>query len=179
MGRNITTVSWKHQCYSLTIFWWCHLGCKFSESGHVRHSVVSDSAIPPGSSGHGISRILEWVSIPFSRGSSRPRDWTQVSCLAGKSFTIWATREACNLSALTFGRDGWNFPLDADKHVAVEMWSRKLEFVSVWVLLPFCKAIPWVCPQLLLLVILSLHCYLCILETTSIPAASWVWSQSS
>ena len=44
----------------------------------------------PGSSIHGISqaRILEWVSISFSRGSSEPRDWTCVSCLAGRSFII-------------------------------------------------------------------------------------------
>ena len=36
---------------------------------------------PPGSSVHGVlrARILEWVAIPFSRGSSRPRDWTRVS----------------------------------------------------------------------------------------------------
>ena len=35
-------------------------------------------------------RILEWVAIPF-RGSSWSRDWTQVSCTAGRFFTIWAT----------------------------------------------------------------------------------------
>ena len=51
---------------------------------------------PPGSSVHGIlqARILEWVDIPFSRGSSQPRDQTWVSCIAGRFFTIWATREA-------------------------------------------------------------------------------------
>ena len=51
----------------------------------------------PGSSIHGIlqARILEWVAISFSMGSSWPRDWTQVSCIAGRSFTLWATREAC------------------------------------------------------------------------------------
>ena len=38
--------------------------------------------------------ILEWVAIPFSRGSSWPRDWTKVSCIPGRSFSIWATREA-------------------------------------------------------------------------------------
>ena len=38
--------------------------------------------------------ILEWVAIPFSRESSWPRDWIYVSCIAGKFFTIWATREA-------------------------------------------------------------------------------------
>ena len=50
---------------------------------------------PPGSSVHGIlqARILEWVAIPFSRGSSQPRDQTQVFCIAGRFFTIWATKE--------------------------------------------------------------------------------------
>ena len=49
-----------------------------------------------GSSVHEIlqARILEWVAIPFSRGSSRPRDQTQFSCIAGRFFIIWATREA-------------------------------------------------------------------------------------
>ena len=37
---------------------------------------------------------LEWVAFPFSRGSSQPRDQTQVSCIAGGFFTSWATREA-------------------------------------------------------------------------------------
>ena len=51
---------------------------------------------PPGSSVHGIlwARILEWVAIPFSRRSSQFRDQTWVSCIAGRFFTIWATREA-------------------------------------------------------------------------------------
>ena len=39
------------------------------------------------------ARILEWVAMPSSRGSSQPRDRTQVSCIAGRFFTIWATRE--------------------------------------------------------------------------------------
>ena len=49
---------------------------------------------PPGSSVHEIpqARILEWVAIPFSRGFSQPRDRTQVSCIAGRFFTIWATQ---------------------------------------------------------------------------------------
>ena len=51
---------------------------------------------PPGSSVHGISqaRILEWVAIPFSRGSSRPWDQTQVSRIAGRFFTVWAPRKS-------------------------------------------------------------------------------------
>ena len=50
----------------------------------------------PGSSVHGIfqARILYCIAIPFSRGSSQSRDQTQVSCIAGGFFTIWATMEA-------------------------------------------------------------------------------------
>ena len=68
-------------------------------------SVMSDflwpmDCSPPGSSIHGIfqARILEWVAIYFSRGSSRPRDETRVSHIAGRHFNVWATREAlmCN-----------------------------------------------------------------------------------
>ena len=66
----------------------------------VNHSGVSDSLRPhkPGSSVHGIlqSRIVEWVAIPFSRGSSKPWDWTQVSCIAGRFFASWATRVEIN-----------------------------------------------------------------------------------
>ena len=42
-------------------------------------------------------RILEWIALPFSRRSSQPRDRTQVSCIVGKFFTSWATREAQGL----------------------------------------------------------------------------------
>ena len=53
-----------------------------------------------GSSIHGIlqARILEWVAISFSRGSSQPRDRTQVSHIAGRRFNLWATREAPHAS---------------------------------------------------------------------------------
>ena len=49
----------------------------------------------PSSSVHGIfqARILEWVAISFSRRSSWPRNWTQVSCVVGRHFMAWATRE--------------------------------------------------------------------------------------
>ena len=54
--------------------------------------------ILPGSLVHGIlhARILEWVAISFSRESSRHRDQTQVSCVTGRFFTNWATRETCS-----------------------------------------------------------------------------------
>ena len=74
---------------------------KKNRSESVSPSAVSDSSDPmnctlPGSFVCGIfqARILEWVAIPFSRGSSWPRDWTWVSCIAGRFFTIWDTREA-------------------------------------------------------------------------------------
>ena len=40
------------------------------------------------------SRQEYWSGLPFSRESSPPRDWAQVSCIAGRCFTVWATREA-------------------------------------------------------------------------------------
>ena len=57
---------------------------------------------------HGIPQvtILEWVAFSFSRGSSQPRDRTQVSCIAGGFFINWATREAhwtC-ISSVQFSR---------------------------------------------------------------------------
>ena len=62
---------------------------------------------PWGFSVHGIlqARILEWIAIPFSRGSSWPRDRTWVSRFAGRFFTIWATGKF-------FGwLEPWSFPL--------------------------------------------------------------------
>ena len=70
----------------------------------------------PGSSVHGIlqARILEWVAIPFFRGSSWPRDRTQVSCTAGRFFTAWATREDRLLLYICLNQQdgqGWAWPL--------------------------------------------------------------------
>ena len=70
---------------------------------------------PPGSSVHGIlqARILEWVAISFSRGSSQPRDQTQISCTAGRFLTIWATREAFICKVLiNSGERLWGIYLD-------------------------------------------------------------------
>ena len=84
----------------------------------VSHSVVSDSwhpmdCSPPGSSVHGISqaRILEWVAISFSRGSSWSRDRSQVSCIAGRFFTVWTTGEAYNCLPVHKRREGKSQPL--------------------------------------------------------------------
>ena len=69
------------------------------------HQVVFDSCDSmdsslPGSTVCGIlqARILEWVAISFSRGSSWPRDQTQVSCIAGRLFIDWDTRKYKALS---------------------------------------------------------------------------------
>ena len=81
--------------------WEAHLLLK---SERVRHSFMSDSATPwtivhqaPLSMELILQDgTLEWVAIYYSRGSSWPRDWTHVSyisCIAGRFFTIWATRE--------------------------------------------------------------------------------------
>ena len=64
----------------------------------------------PGSSLHGTLQVrrLEWVAIPFSRGSFWTRDWTQVSRTAGGFFTISATWEALG--------DDWTFPICSCPH---------------------------------------------------------------
>ena len=76
------------------------------ESESVSHSVVSDfmDYSLSGSSVYGIlqARILEWVAILFSRGSSRPRDRTQLSYTTDIFFTVWATREAHSYPYLCF-----------------------------------------------------------------------------
>ena len=77
----------------------------FPKQRNIIHSEVTQSCLTlcdpidcslPGFSIHGIlqARILEWVTISFSRGSSRPRDRTWVFCIGGRLFNLWATREA-------------------------------------------------------------------------------------
>ena len=71
--------SWqKKMCYSLS---------------HIQPLWDPVDCSPLRSSVHGIpqARILEWIAITFSRGSSQPRDRTWISCIAGRFFTIWAT----------------------------------------------------------------------------------------
>ena len=70
---------------------------------------------PPGSSLHGIfqARVLEWIAISFSKGSSWTRDRTWVSCIAGWCFTSWATRES--------PKEQWKWK-----------WSHVLLFATPW-----------------------------------------------
>ena len=90
----------------------------------------------PDSSVHG---ILQAVVISFSRGSSWPRDWTQVSCIAGRLFTIWATREAhystfiwldlsgaLRIGTLCLKSPHWEFLSKLPKHLNSERLSSQM-----------------------------------------------------
>ena len=54
-------------------------------------------------------KILEWVAVPLSRASSQPRGQTQVSCIVGGFFTIWATREAHDKPRQCITKQGHHF----------------------------------------------------------------------
>ena len=86
---------------------------------------------PPGSSVHGIfqARVLEWVAISFSRGSSQPRDRTQVSRIAGRHFTVWATRKPGRGSiTVTKTRPGTN--CGSDHELLIAKFRLKLKKVG-------------------------------------------------
>ena len=85
---------------------WVAQSCPTLGGFSPTRSIAMDYS-PPDSLVHGIlqARILEWVAIPFSRGSSQPRGRTpQVSGTAGRFFTNWATREAQSAIPETVGR---------------------------------------------------------------------------
>ena len=87
--------------FTALLYWLRH----WSESESASLWVMSDCS-PPGSSIHGIlqARILEYIAIPCSRGSSQTRYLTRVSCLTSRHFTIWATREIILRYLLLFSR---------------------------------------------------------------------------
>ena len=64
-------------CYLLSRVWLCN-PTDYNLSGFSVHGILQ-------------ARILEWIAIPFSRGTSQPRGRTLVSCIAGRFFTVWAT----------------------------------------------------------------------------------------
>ena len=92
----------------------------------MSNSCDSMDCSPPGSSAHGIlqARMLEWVAISFSRGSSQPRDRTLVSCIGRQILYCWAIREAPILQLSSF--IAWNSSLkggEAESHIAY--WNQK------------------------------------------------------
>ena len=118
---------WPWNCVSLlqTIKW----------KVRVSHSVVSSSSqsmdcSPPSFSVHGIlqARIVEWVANPFARGSSQPRNQTQVSYIERRFSTIWATREAA--------QESWRCQL-MENAVGSEWLHSKLKYISVL------QGLPW------------------------------------
>ena len=98
---------------------------------------------PSDFSAHGVfqARILEYISVPFPKGSSSPRYQTQISCIVGRFFTIWTTREAhqCNHkdtykrktseseNRCDYRNKGWNDVLWRKKEEAM---SQRMKVVS-------------------------------------------------
>ena len=71
--------------------------CMYAQLFHLCPTLCDPmDCSPPSSSVHGIlqARILEWVALPFSRGSCWPRYWTGASCVADGFLTDWVTRTA-------------------------------------------------------------------------------------
>ena len=91
MIYNIVLVSGIYQSYSVT-----HINSENEATQSCLSLCNLMDCTLPGSSIYGIfqTRVLEWVVISFSKGSSQPRDRTWVSLIAGSHFTIWAAREA-------------------------------------------------------------------------------------
>ena len=98
---------------------------------------------PPGSSDNGIlqTRILEWVAIFFSRGSSWSKDQTQVSCTASRLFTIRATRKDPGLITFNFkfflatlsGISQWKLHCELIMHQLTNIyWFWKAYFSALW-----------------------------------------------
>ena len=86
----------------------------------------------PGSSIHGIfqARVLEWVAISFSRGSSWARDRTQVSCIVGRCFTVWATNILKSRHYFANKRPSRQSCGFSSSHV----WMWELDYKESWVL---------------------------------------------
>ena len=136
--KEIDTQIPVHVCSSRTT--WCPEGeLKWSEVSllsRVRFCNPMDCS-PSRSSIHGIlqARILEWVVISFSRRTSWPRDRTQVSHIAGRRFTLWATREGAG----QLGELGGQFSLHGNwrKEPSVSR-QKKLDKNSALTLSPIC-----------------------------------------
>ena len=88
---------------------------------------------------HGIlqTRLMEWVAFPFSRGSSQPWNRTQISCIAGKVFTSWATKEA---------QEYWSGSLSFLQQIFPTQESNQGLLPCMWLLyqLSF-QGSPWTC----------------------------------
>ena len=96
----------------------------------------------PGFSIHGIlqARILEWITISFSRGSFRPRDQTRVSHIGGRCFNLWATREAYRV-LLHLILNFLMLDFATTSNIAKDLYSMRntpLQRVTVYEVIPKC-----------------------------------------
>ena len=88
----------------------------------------------------GSPRILEWVAYPFFRGSSWPRNRIRVSCIAGRLFTSWATRET-HYSAYLFLQNSWNTYIMAKAFLATSASDLQEIIFILWSLYFYIKKI--------------------------------------
>ena len=104
-----------------TCWWWWKWKVKFAQSCPILCDPVDYTV-------HGIlqARILEWVAFPFSRGSSQPRDRTQVSHITSGFFTSWATREAQSIAYTGNSR----FILQNSSHNVLHFWAVHLSRIE-------------------------------------------------
>ena len=111
----------------------------------------------PGSSVHGIlqPRILEWIAIPFVRGSSWPRDRIWVSCVAGRFFTIWATGK----TLYDFHRGCTNF---FSYHVCTKFLFSAHPHQHLCLVF------------LMLAILIGVRCYLLVLDSYFLGLPSWL-----
>ena len=78
----------------------------------------------------GSPRKLNWVAYPFSKGTSWPRNWTRISCTAGRFFTSWATQEApCSSLA-----NSYSSSLSIHIRIRFLFYVYKLHYTLLWVL---------------------------------------------
>ena len=84
----------------------------------------------------GSPRILEWVAYPFFRGSSWPRNWTVVSCIAGRFFTNWAIRELLPMQSFIWGFFSFHGLLPDNPHL-FEVTTLLLHFLILHRVLNF------------------------------------------
>ena len=145
----------------------------------------------PGSSVHGIleTGILEWVAIPFSRGSSWPRDWTQVSCIAGGFLTNWATRETHH--SATFPPHPhlpspwtwtWNYLVTRIRICFPKIFSLEREHYSIrgFFLKSICESALWVQAEMFVFIgnlcMLTEFIFSVVMKFWGIVASLYLWS---
>ena len=120
-----------------------YLGCVCVCVSHIRLFATLQTVAHQATSTHGIlqARILEWVAISFSRGTSQPRDPTRVSRITGRCFTISVTSLVAqmvkNLPVMweTWVRSlGWEVPLEKDMatHSSILDWRSYIDRGAWW-----------------------------------------------